>query len=144
MSTYDGQYMDNHNFQPPSILRGVETVVNPAADPDDISHHYHEPSEMNAACARALPNLPASTTVTNMHYGSSSQAIGSLGDTPLPDPESPHYQDPDELASVSCHSHMSINSSHFTQQHNTLHYADYVIVACMHLLLAQYTLISIH
>lgn len=101
MSTYDSQYQETHNFQPPIVLRnGVETVINLAAEStDNVSHGYHEPSEFNAAQARnrALPNLPSSTTVTNMHYASAT-ALGTLGDQPIFDPP---YQDPDELESVS-------------------------------------------
>ena len=92
-----------HNYDPPMALRGVETVINPMADPDTISHTYHEPSEMNAACARALPHPPTSTTVMNLHYGvgMGSQSFGSLG-RPVGGMEPPpQYQDPDELESVS-------------------------------------------
>lgn len=97
MSTYNSQYMYNHNFQPPAMLRGVETVINPLADPETISHDYHEPSEMNAA--RALPHLPVST-VTNVHYGSQ-MLIGRPESLPDMASGDPHYQDPDELESVS-------------------------------------------
>ena len=88
MGTNNSEYMDHRNYHPPRGLE-VETVVNPAAADDFEDHNYHEPSEMNA---RPLPNLPRPTTITNVHYGAPNG---------IPEPSSPQYQDPDELASVS-------------------------------------------
>lgn len=111
MSTYNSQYIDNQQFRPPANFRGVETVVNPAAERDtyydeQYDHDYHEPFEMNAARALPLlprpmtprPTTPRPTTVTNVNYG---VPAGIMGSTLPPEPTSPHYQDPDELASVS-------------------------------------------
>ena len=117
MSTYNSQYMGNQQFQHPEEFKAVVTIINPAAERENFyedNHDYHEPSEMNAAhdhnyhqpfemnAARALPHLPRPftprpTTITNVHYG----VPGGMGSTLPPEPTSPHYQDPDELASVS-------------------------------------------
>ena len=102
MSTYNSQYMGNQQFQHPED-KAVVTIINPAAERETFyeeNHDYHEPFEMNAA--RALPHLPRPitprpTTITNVHYG----VPGGMGSTLPPEPTSPHYQDPDELASVS-------------------------------------------
>ena len=99
MNTYNSQYMDTHNFRPPANLRPrgsqVETVENPISEDD---HDYNMPFEMNAAQARTLPSLPLSTTVTNVHYAAPGPGLMGQGSVP-----EPHYQDPDELASVSYH-----------------------------------------
>ena len=90
----NSDYNENRNFQPPGGMRSVVTVENPAAEMEEYpDHHYHDPTEMNAA--RALPIRP--TTITNVHYG----MAGVGGPSLPPEPISPQYQDPDELASVS-------------------------------------------
>lgn len=108
MNTNNSQYMDNQQFQPPVQFIAVETIINPAAEretlyDEDCDHNYHEPFEMNAA--RALPHIPRPltprpTTITNVHYGVPG-GNGFMGSTMPPAYTGPHYQDPEELSSVS-------------------------------------------
>lgn len=107
MSTNNSQYIENRQFQPPVQFTAVETIINPAAEREtlydgDCDHNYHEPFEMNAARALPLiprPLTPRPTTITNVHYGVPG-GNGFMGST-MPPEYTPHYQDPEELSSVS-------------------------------------------
>jgi hypothetical protein len=112
MSTDNSQYMGNQQFRPPVHIRGVETIINPAADrestfDDQTDHLYNDPFEMNAAQAQphfSRPVTPRPTTIPNMHYGAP-MGNGIMGSSLPPEPAGPLYQDPDELASVSLYSY---------------------------------------